>query len=47
LKLGIQWPPVLPEAEIAASKNRQIVQFREKRWIQWLEKLERRRRKRS
>jgi len=47
LKLGIQWPTVLPEADIAASKNRLITQFREKRLVQWLEKLERRRGKRA
>lgn len=43
-KLNVDWLEVLPEVEIAASKNRFAVQFREKRLPHWLEKINRRRR---
>ena len=40
LKLKLHWPQVLPEAEIAASKNRLIARFKEKRLTQWREKVQ-------
>ena len=40
LKLKLHWPQALPEAEIAASKNRLIARFREKRLTQWREKVQ-------
>ncbi len=40
LKLKFQWPQALPEAEIAAGKNRLVVRFREKRLTQWREKVQ-------
>jgi len=38
-RLNVDWLQVLPEAEIASSQHRMIVQFREKRLPQWLEKV--------
>lgn len=40
LKLKFQWPQVLPEKEVAASKHRLIARFREKRLPQWREKVQ-------
>jgi hypothetical protein len=40
VKLKVDWPRALPVAEIAASRHRLISQFREKRWAQWLEKVQ-------
>ena len=42
--LLVQWHQVLPSEAIATSEDRLIVQFREKRLVQWLVKLERWRR---
>lgn len=47
LELETQWVQTLPEPEIAASKHRLIVQFREKRLVQWLAKLQRPSRRQS
>ena len=40
-KFGVDWQQVLPEKEIIASKHRLVVSFREKRLLQWREKVAR------
>jgi len=40
-KFGVDWQQVLPEKEIAASRHRLLLSFREKRLLQWREKIAR------
>lgn len=40
-KLELNWRQVLPETEITASRNRQVVRFRQQRLKLWLEKMAR------
>lgn len=40
-KLGVDWRQVLPEDEIADSRQRSVVQFREKRLPHWRNKISR------